>query len=96
MKDHRLVLLQSVLSEKSLLLKERENAYVFRVDRRANKKEIKEAVERGFGVKVVHVRTMTIPGKPKRLNRFEGRTPAWKKAIVKLKEGEQISEFDNI
>ena len=85
-----------LLTEKSLIIKERENCYVFRVDRQANKSEIKRAVEKAFGVKVDTVRTATMPGKPKRLGRFTGTTPAWKKAIVKLKEGQQIADFENI
>ena len=96
MKDIRDILRMHLLTEKSLIIKERENCYVFRVDRQANKAEIKRAVEKAFGVKVDTVRTATMPGKPKRLGRFMGTTPAWKKAIVKLKEGQQIAEFENI
>lgn len=96
MKDIRDILRMHLLTEKSLIIKERENCYVFRVDRQANKSEIKRAVEKAFGVKVDTVRTATMPGKPKRLGRFTGTTPAWKKAIVKLKEGQQIADFENI
>jgi large subunit ribosomal protein L23 len=96
MKEFRKILEMNLLTEKSLILKEQGNCYIFRVDRRANKAEVKKAVEKAFGVKVAKVRTATMPGKPKRLGRFMGRTPAWKKAIVKLKEGEQIADFDNI
>lgn len=85
-----------LVTEKSTRMKEIDNYYVFRVNRKSNKQEIKEAVEKAFSVKVAAVRTMMMPGKPKRLGRFEGRTVAWKKAIVKLKEGEQIADFDNI
>ena len=96
MKDPRDILLQHLVTEKSTRMKERENYYVFRVERTANKPEIKKAVEKAFRVKVASVHTMTIPGKPKRLGRFEGRTPAWKKAVIKLKEGEVISDFENV
>lgn len=96
MKDSRDILQMNLLTEKSLILKEVGNCYVFRVDRRANKSEIKKAVEKAFKVKVDRVRTATMPGKPKRLGRFMGRTPSWKKAIVKLKEGQQIADFDNV
>jgi len=96
MKDSRDILQMHLLTEKSLALKERISAYVFRVDRRANKMQIKDAVEKAFKVEVESVRTMMMPGKPKRLGRFEGRTSGWKKAVVKLKEGQQISEFENI
>jgi large subunit ribosomal protein L23 len=90
------VLQLHMMTEKSLILKEKENAYVFRVARKANKTMIKKAVEKAFSVKVETVRTMTIPGKPKRLGRFAGRTPAWKKAVVVLKKDQKIADFDNI
>jgi large subunit ribosomal protein L23 len=96
MKDYRDLLQMHLLTEKSLVLKEQNNAYVFRVDRRANKAEIKKAIEKVFSVKVDSVRTMVMPGKPKRLGRFAGRTGSWKKAVVILKEGQQITEFENI
>lgn len=96
MKNVRDVIELHLVTEKSTKLKEIDNYYIFRVNRKANKQEIKEAVEKAFGVKIVSVRTMTMPGKPKRLGRFEGRTPAWKKAIIKLKEGEHIADFDNV
>ena len=96
MKDPRHVLQRHLLTEKSSQLKETKNIYVFQVDRKANKPEIRMAVEKAFGVKVQSVRTMVMPGKPKRLGRFAGRTSAWKKAVIKLKEGEQISDFENI
>ena len=90
------VLQLHMMTEKSLILKEKENAYVFRVARKANKVTIKQAVEKAFSVKVEAVRTMLMPGKPKRLGRFSGRTPAWKKAIVILKKDQKIADFDNI
>ncbi len=96
MKSIRDIIELHLVTEKSTRMKEIDNYYVFRVNRKSNKQEIKEAVEKAFTVKVATVRTMTMPGKPKRLGRFEGRTPAWKKAIVKLKEGQQIADFDNV
>ena len=96
MKDARDLLQMHLLTEKSLVLKEKDNAYVFRVDRKANKVEIRKAIEKVFSVKVKSVRTMIMPSKPKRLGRFSGRTESWKKAIVTLKEGQQIAEFENI
>ncbi|HHI03445.1 MAG: 50S ribosomal protein L23 [Candidatus Zixiibacteriota bacterium] len=96
MKNIRDVIELHLVTEKSTRLKEIDNYYIFRVNRKANKLDIKKAVEKAFGVKVDTVRTMTMPGKPKRLGRFEGRTPAWKKAIIKLKEGEHIADFDNV
>lgn len=79
------------LSEKATLLQETNNEYVFKVDRRANKLEVKRAVEQAFGVKVTGVRTANYNGKKKRLRRAdEGRTAAWKKAMVRLKDGDSI------
>ncbi|PKK84605.1 MAG: 50S ribosomal protein L23 [candidate division Zixibacteria bacterium HGW-Zixibacteria-1] len=96
MKDARDVLQLHLMTEKSLMLKEKDNAYVFHVNRAANKLQIKEAVEKAFKVKVDKIRTMVVAGKPKRLGMYAGRTGAWKKAIVTLKEGQQISDFENI
>lgn len=79
------------LSEKATLLSEMENTYVFKVDRRANKIEIRGAVEKLFGKKVVSVRTANYQGKKKRERRADyGRAKHWKKAFVKLAEGEVI------
>ncbi len=95
MKDTHKILELHLISEKSTILKETNNAYVFRVNRAANKKEIKAAIEKAFGVKVESVRTMIAPGKPKRVGRYEGLSTAWKKAIIRLKTGQQISAFEN-
>jgi len=79
------------LSEKATLLSEVNNEYVFRVDPRANKLEIREAVEKLFGKKVAAVRTANYRGKNKRERRADfGRTKRWKKAYVRLAEGEII------
>ncbi len=83
-------------TEKSMGLKEANNAYVFRVDRHAGKNEIRGAVESAFNVKVDSVRTMIMPGKSKRLRWRIGHTPRWKKAIVTLEKGQVISDFENI
>ena len=91
MKDLFHVIKTIRLSEKATLLGEINNEYVFRVDRRANKLEIKQAVEQLFGKKVVGVRTANYRGKKKRERRADfGRTAHWKKAIVRLAEGESI------
>ena len=79
------------LSEKATLLNEMNNEYVFKVDRRANKIQIKEAVERLFNKKVDSVRTCNYRGKKRRERRADfGRTAHWKKAVVRLKDGETI------
>ncbi len=96
MSDPRDVLELHLVTEKTTRMKDAANCYVFRVDRKATKPAIKAAIEKAFKVKVKNVRTMTMPGKPKRLGRFDGRSPAWKKAVITLKEGEAISEFENI
>jgi len=88
------VLKAPLVTEKVTKLQESLNQYVFRVDRRANKIEIKQAVERRFGVKVTKVRTMNVRGKLKRLGRFTGRQPDWKKAIITLSEGDKIDLFE--
>ena len=91
MKDLFQVIKTIQLSEKATLLSEMNNEYVFKVDRRANKLEIKEAVEKLFGKKVERVRTANYLGKKKRERRADfGRTAHWKKAFVRLKEGESI------
>ena len=85
-------LIQTVqLTEKASLLSEKQNKYVFRVSPRANKIQIKAAVERLFGKKVINVNTCNYAGKKKRERRADfGRKAHWKKAIVTLKEGEKI------
>lgn len=93
MKDLFQVIDSVQLSEKATLLSETNNEYVFKVDPRANKLEIKRAVEKLFGKKVETVRTANYQGKKKRERRADfGRTKHWKKAYVRLEEGE-IIEF---
>ena len=85
-------LIQNIrLTEKASLLGERNNQYVFRVDPRANKLQIKQAIENIFGKKVVRVNTCQYAGKKKRERRADfGRRVHWKKAIVTLAKGEKI------
>jgi len=91
MKDIFQVIKTIQLSEKATLLTELNNEYVFKVDRRANKLEIKEAVQKLFKKTVVGVRTANYQGKKKRERRADyGRTAHWKKAFVRLKEGDKI------
>ncbi|MEP7070804.1 MAG: 50S ribosomal protein L23 [Verrucomicrobiota bacterium] len=79
------------LTEKSSLLGEKLNKYVFRVSPRANKIQIRQAVEKLFGKKVIDVNTCNYAGKKKRERRADyGRKNHWKKAIVTLKEGDKI------
>lgn len=94
MKDYRKVIITHLMTEKISVIREKQNIYVFQVARDANKIDIKEAIERLFNVKVNGVRTMIVHGKIKRLGRFTGKRPNWKKAIVNLKEGDTISQLD--
>ena len=87
------VIKEPVISEKATDLNAKYNQIVFKVDRKANKHHIKEAVEKIYsknGVKVKSVRTMVMAGKPKSMRRTVGRTSMWKKAIVTLKEGSKL------
>ena len=87
------VLRKPLLTEKSNNMKADKNIVCFEVDRRANKIQIKDAVEKMFGVKVVSVATATVHGKNRRVGRSAGKKPDWKKAFVKIKEGEKKIEF---
>jgi|YNPMSStandDraft_2_1061718.scaffolds.fasta_scaffold00427_6 large subunit ribosomal protein L23 len=80
------VIKEPVLTEKSVALKEL-NKYVFKVDDKAKKRDIKKAVEEIFKVKVDNVKIVKMKPKKKRLGRYEGYVSGWKKAIVTLKEG---------
>ena len=91
MKDIYQVIDTVRMSEKSALLQETNNEYTFKVDKKANKIEIKRAVEKLFDVKVEDVRTCNYAGKQKRKRRADsGRTASWKKAIVRIKAGQHI------
>ena len=91
MNDHFDIIQTASLTEKASLLSEKLNKYVFRVSPRANKIQIKQAIERLFNKKVVAVNTCNYAGKKKRERTANfGRKAHWKKAIVTLKEGEKI------
>ena len=87
------VLVKPIITEKSSILMA-DNKYSFRVDKKANKIEIKYAVETIFKVDVVEVHTMTMPGKMKRQGKTQGLTSEWKKAVVKIRAGQRIPIFD--
>jgi large subunit ribosomal protein L23 len=84
-----------LVTEKSTLLKETGNTYLFEVDMRADKPLIKKSVEQLFKVKVKNVRTSIVPSKVKRFGQAHGRTKAWKKAIVTLASG-KIELFEGV
>jgi len=90
------VIKKPLITEKSTLLKGTANSVLFAVDTRANKKEVREAVEKMFKVKVVDVRTLIVAGKVKRRGRTVGLRPGWKKAVVTLKEGDKIEFFEGV
>lgn len=87
------ILVRPLITEKSTLLME-SGQYVFEVHREANKIQIREAVEKTFGVRVKAVNTMNMPRKERRRGRIIGTVPGWKKAIVTLQEGETIDIFE--
>lgn len=89
MENYRDVIKSPIITEKSAGLKE-QNAIVFSVDTKANKTQIKQAVEKIFNVKVESVNTINVNPKKKRVGRYVGKTNKMKKAIVKLKEGSSI------
>jgi large subunit ribosomal protein L23 len=90
------IIRRPVVTEKGTSLKELNNQLVFEVDLRANKSEIKKAVERIFKVTVLAVRTQNRLGKRKRLGRFMGRRKNWKKAIVTLRAGDRVDFFEGV
>ena len=84
------------IAEKANLVKEKHNQITLKVDKRANKIEIKSAVEMIFKKTVLEVNTMNIEGKKRRMGRNIGKKADWKKAIVKLAPGENIEFFEGV
>ena len=94
--DHSQVIIRPVVSEKSYVLATA-GKYTFRVHPDAHKTQIKQAVEALFdGVKVLEVRTSSVPSKPKRRGFTSGRTREWKKAVVQLSPGDRIPIFQSL
>jgi large subunit ribosomal protein L23 len=87
------VIRRPVITEKGLTLKERDRTLCFEVEQSASKRQIQEAVEQLFKVKVQHVRTMVVPGKMRRRGKYTGYRSDWKKAYVTLREGEKMIEY---
>ncbi|MCD4813987.1 50S ribosomal protein L23 [bacterium] len=90
------IIKRPLITEKTSQAKERKNAYAFEVDRRANKIEIKQAIEQIFKVKVIDVNTVTIPGKSRRFGAHVSGKHSWKKAMVTLKQGERIEIYEGV
>ncbi len=90
------IIKRPLITEKTSIQKELYNQISFEVDRRANRIEIKKAVESIFAVRVAGVKTMQITGKAKQRGRIVGKRRDWKKAIVKLMPGERIDFFEGV
>jgi large subunit ribosomal protein L23 len=94
------VLVKPILTEKANAQQEKLRRYAFRVSKKANKLEIKKAVEEFYGVNVIDVNTSVVPGKSKarstKAGIIQGRKPAYKKAMVTVAEGESIDLYANI
>ena len=89
------IIIRPVITEKSSSLMQ-DNKYTFIVSPKANKVEIRQAIEQIFKVKVLAVNTIRVRGKVKRLGRTQGKRPDYKKAIVKLAPGERIEFFEGV
>lgn len=96
MRSARDVIIRPVVTERSTILADEQDAYTFIVARKANKVEIRHAVEELFDVRVRDVRTMNYRGKVRRVGMNLGRRPGYKKAIVKLAEGEYIDVYEGV
>ncbi len=95
MKNYYQIIKSPVVTEKSTA-QGAEGKYVFWVDTKANKKDVKEAVEKVFNVTVLGVNTQKVPGKLKRMGRFSGKRPVRKKAYITLKQGDTIEIFEGV
>jgi large subunit ribosomal protein L23 len=93
--EARELIKRPLITEKTTILME-ENKYCFLVDPRANKTQIRMAIEEIFKVKVKDVNTYNMLGKVKRMGRYQGRRPSWKRAIVTLEEGSRIEFFEGV
>ena len=90
------IVIRPLITEKTSIQKEVNNQITFEVDRRANRVEIKKAIENIFNVNVVGVKTMQVKGKTKQRGRIVGKRRNWKKAIVTLMPGERIDFFEGV
>jgi large subunit ribosomal protein L23 len=87
------IIRRPLVTEKSTIQREEENVLAFEVDGKANKIQVKNAVEELFKVKVEDVRLFNVRGKMRRMGRWEGKKRDWRKAYVRLKAGEKAPEF---
>lgn len=96
MKDHFSIIKAPVITEKSTISVAKDNKVIFWVELTANKKDIREAVEKVFNVKVLGVNTQRVPGKMKKMGKFAGKKPTRKKAYCTLREGDKIELFEGV
>jgi large subunit ribosomal protein L23 len=96
MRDPRDVIIRPVVTEASAMLQEDRQTYTFIVAKESNKHEIRHAVQSLFNVKVADVRTANYPGKTRRVGRSTGRKSGYKKALVKLVEGDSIDVYEGV
>ena len=89
------IIKRALITEKAARLKEM-NAYQFEVMKQANKHQIKKAVEKLFGVKVIDIKTSNLPAKPRRLGRSTGYKSGYKKASITLKKGQKIEIVEGV
>jgi len=90
------IIKRPLITEKTSRAKETSNAYAFAVDRRANKIEIKQAIEHIFKVKVTDVNTTMMPGKSRRFGMHIKPKQSWKKAVATLKQGDRIEIYEGV
>ncbi|MCL2380771.1 MAG: 50S ribosomal protein L23 [Treponema sp.] len=95
MREYEQILIEPVLSEKANSFRE-QGKYVFKVDPKATKIQVKEALRRIYNVHPISCNIMVVGGKPKRLRSRSGYTSSWKKAIVRLPKDEKISIFEGV
>jgi large subunit ribosomal protein L23 len=96
MKNPHDVIIRALVTEKGTKMREAGNRFLFQVARDANKIEIKKAIEEVFKVKVEKVQTQNVEGKMKRVGRNMGKRSSWKKALVTLREGDNIDLFEEV
>ncbi|MGP3778959.1 50S ribosomal protein L23 [Halanaerobium saccharolyticum] len=96
MKDARDIIIAPIISENTMDQMQEANTYTFKVAKNANKVEIRNAVEEIFSVNVINVNTMNVRGKKRRLGFHVGKKPDWKKALVKLAEGDEIEIYEGL
>jgi large subunit ribosomal protein L23 len=95
MEIHQIVK-RAIITEKSTILKDTSNQYIFEVDARANRIEVGKAIEKLFKVNVLDVRVMNVLGKKKRMGRVIGQKRSWKKAVVTLAPGSRIEVHEGV